>query len=175
MERARIRWIEPQHTGDDFDQIKRAMEIGDDEGPIIFLPVGQRGRGNSKASGRYPAQLFENPLWLIAHLVEHANDLDREFWIGICELAPEGSTEAATSGFWHFTELLNRLGGMNRSARLPAKGRLDAEKFAGMTYGAISEPPSTSIDIVIENCGDAFDDIGKAMGDLPRTILISRA
>jgi len=122
MERARIRWIEPQHTGDDFGQIKDAMEAGDDEGPIILLPVRQRGRGISKASGRYPAQLFENPLWLIAHLVEHANDLDREFWIGICENR-ERSTDAVTSGLWHFKELLNRLGGMKRSTCLPAKGR----------------------------------------------------
>lgn len=32
----------------------------------------------------------------------------------------------------------------------------------------------TAIDIVIENSGDAFDDIAKALGDLPRSILISR-
>lgn len=31
-----------------------------------------------------------------------------------------------------------------------------------------------AIDIIIEHTGDAFDDIAKAMGDLPRTILISR-
>ena len=174
MERARIRWIEPQHTGDDFDQIKYAMEIGDDEGPIILLPVRQHGRGVSKASGRYPAQLFETPLWLIAHLVEHASDLDREFWIGICE-DPQRSTDAVTSGLWYFKELLNRLGGMNRSRRLPARGRQEADRFAAMTYGAISEPPLTAIDIVIENSGDAFDDIAKGLGDLPRSILISRA
>jgi hypothetical protein len=174
MERARIRWIEPQHTGDDFDQIKRALEIGDDEGPIILLPVRQRGRGMSKASGRYPAQLFENPLRLIAHLVEHANDLDREFWIGICE-DPERSPDAVTAGLWYFKDLLNRLGEMNRSTRLPARGRQEADRFAAMTYGAISEPPLMAIDIVIENSGNAFDDIAKAMGDLPRSILISRA
>lgn len=173
MERARIRWIEPQHTGDDFDQIKYAMEIGDDEGPIILLPVRQRGGGVSKASGRYPAQLFENPLKLIAHLVEYANDLDREFWIGICEY-PERRTDAVTSGLWYFKELLNRLGGMKRSTRLPARSRQEAERFAAMTYGAISEPPVTALDIVIENTGEAFDDIAKVMGDLPRSILISR-
>lgn len=140
MERARIRWIEPQHTGDDFDQITRAMEIGDDQGPIILLPVRKRGRGNSKASGRYPAQLFENPLELIAHLDAHTEDLDREFWIGICE-DPERSTEGVTSGLWYFKELLNRLGGMHRSKTINSKGRQEAAKFAAMTYSAIPGPP----------------------------------
>lgn len=44
-----------------------------------------------------------------------------------------------------------------------------------MTYGAIPEPPLTAVDIVIENAGDAFDDIAEAFGDLPRTVMISRA
>lgn len=82
MEKVQIRWIEPQHTGDDFDQIKHAMEVGDDE---------------------------------------------------------------------------------------------EAEKFARMTYEAIPEPPMTAADIIIENAGDAFENIAEAFGKLPHSILISRA
>lgn len=175
MDKVQIRWIEPQHTGDDFDQIKHAMEVGDDEGPIILLPVRQRSSGITKASTRYPAQLFENPLWLVAHLVEHADDLDREFWLGVCEAWPASEVGVATSGAWYFKELMNELGGMNRRSRLPARAREDAEKFAGMTYGAISEPPLTAIDIIIENTGEAFEDIAHAFGELPRSIMISRA
>lgn len=175
MDKLQIRWIEPQHTGDDFDQIKHAMEVGDDEGPIILLPVRQRRGGSPKASSRYPAQLFENPLWLIAHLVERRDGLDREFWIGICEVPAGGETSAATSGAWYFKELLNQLGGMNRRSALPARASKEAEEFAGMTYGAISEPPLTAINIIIENAGEAYEDIAEAFGKLPRSILISRA
>ena len=175
MDRLIIRWIEPQHTGDDFEQIKKSMEVGDDEGPIILLPVRQRRSGITKANARYPAQLFENPLWLVAHLVEHADDLDREFWLGVCEATPESEVGIATSGAWYFKELINELGGMNRRSRLPARAREEAEKFAGMTYGAISEPPLTAIDIIIENTGEAFEDIAHAFGELPRSIMISRA
>lgn len=175
MEKVQIRWIEPQHTGDDFEQIKQSMEVGDDEGPLILLPVRQRHSGTTKASARYPAQLFENPLWLIAHLVDHRDDLDREFWVGICEVPASDETRAATSGAWYFKELMNELGGMNRRSRLPARAREEAEKFAGMTYGAISEPPLTAIDIIIENTGEAFEDIAHAFGELPRSIMISRA
>lgn len=175
MDKLQIRWIEPQHTGDDFEQIRRAMEVGDDEGPIVLLPVPQRRAGSTRASSRYPAQLFENPLWLIAHLVEHRDGLDREFWLGICEAPAGRKTSAATSGAWYFKELLNELGGMNRRSRLPARASKEAEEFAGMTYGAISEPPLIAIDIVIENAGDAFEDIAQTLDELPRSILISRA
>ncbi|WP_454597625.1 hypothetical protein [Qipengyuania sp. SM2507] len=175
MDRVKIRWIEPQHTGDDFDQIKHAMEVGDDEGPIILLPARQRRSGIIKASARYPAQLFKNPLWLVAHLVEHANDLDREFWLGVCEASPESEADVATSGAWYFKEILNELGGMNRRSRLPVRAKEEAEKFAGMTYGAVSEPPLTAIDIIIENAGEAFKDIAHVLGDLPHSIMISRA
>jgi len=175
MDNFKIRWIEPQHTGDDLDQIKHAMEVGDDEGPIILLPVRQRGRGITKASTRYPAQLFEHPLWLVAHLVEHADDLDRDFWLGVCEASHESKAGISTSGAWYFKDLLNALGGMNRRSRLPARAKDEAEKFAGMTYGAISEPPLTAIDITIENAGEAFEDIAHAFGDLPHSIMISRA
>jgi len=175
MERISVRWIEPQHSGDDFDQIKQAMGGADDEGPIILLPVRQRDGGISKARVRDPAQLFENPLWLIAHLVEHGDDLNREFWLGICEASPKGELGVAISGLWYFKELLNNLGGMSRRSRLPAEAKEDAEKFVSMAYGAIPEPPLTAVDIVIENAGDAFDDIAEAFGDLPRTVMISRA
>jgi len=175
MDRLKIRWIEPQHTSDDFDQIKHAMEVGDDEGPIILLPVRQRGRGITKASTRYHSQLFKNPLSLVAHLVEHADDLDREFWLGVCEASPESEVGIATSGAWYFKELMNELSGINRRSRLTAQAREEAEKFAGMTYGAISKPPLTAIDIIIENAGEAFEDIAQAFGKLPRSILISRA
>ncbi|VVT00495.1 hypothetical protein [Erythrobacter sp. EC-HK427] len=175
MKRVQIRWIESQHTGDDYEQIKQAMEIGDDEGPIILLPVRQRRGGTTKASARYPAQLFENPLWLIAHLVEHGDDLNCEFWLGIYENPADDETRAATSGAWYFKELLNDVGGMNRRSRLPARAREEAETFASMTYGAISEPPLTSIDIIIENAGEAFEEVSNAFGNLPHTILISRA
>ena len=175
MGRLIIRWIEPQHTGDDFEQIKHAMEVGDDEGPIILLPVGQRGSKITKASTRYPVQLFENPLWLVAHLVEHADDLDREFWLEVCEASPESEADVATSGAWYFKEILNELGGMNRRSRLPARAKEEAEKFAGMTDEAIPEPPLTAVDILIENAGDAFEDIAEAFGKLPRSIMISRA
>lgn len=114
MERISVRWIEPQHSGDDFDQIKQAMGGADDEGSIILLPVRQRDGGISKARVRDPAQLFENPLWLIAHLVEHGDDLNREFWLGICEASPKGELGVAISGLWYFKELLNNLGGMSR-------------------------------------------------------------
>ena len=175
MDKLQIRWIEPQHSGDDFEQIKHAMEVGDDEGPIILLPVRQQRGGSAKASSRYPAQLFENPLWLIAHLVEHRDDLDREFWVGICDVRPDDETRASTSGAWYFKELLNELGGMNRRSRLPARAKAEAEKFASMTYGAISEPPLNSVDMIIENTGEAFEDIAQAFGELPHSILISRA
>ncbi|MEE4212433.1 MAG: hypothetical protein V2I43_24580 [Parvularcula sp.] len=174
MDKLQIRWIEPQHTGDDFEQIKQSMEVGDDEGPIILLPVRQRRSGITKASARYPAQLFENPLRLIAHLAEHKDDLDREFWLGICEVPAGGEPDVATSAVWYFKELLNELGGMNRRSRLPARAQEEAEKFGGMTYEAIPEPPLSAVDMIIDNTGEAFADIAKALGDLPRSIMISR-
>ena len=175
MDRVQIRWIEPQHTGDDFEQIKRSMEVGDDEGPIILLPVRQDRSKIARASARYPAQLFDNPLWLGAHLYEYADDLNHEFWLGVCEASPEASTEVATSGLWYFKELLNDLGGMNRRARFKKPAREEADKFASMTYEAIPEPPMAAVDIIIENAGEAFEDIAEAFGELPRSILISRA
>ena len=175
MDKVKIRWLDSQHTGDDFEQIIQSMEVGDDEGPIILLPVRQRGRNSNNASARYPAQLFKNPLWLGAHLVEYADDLNHEFWLGVCEASPKAITDVATSGLWYFKELLNDLGGMNRRTRFKKSAREEAEKFASMTGSAEPVPPMTAVDILIENTGEAFEDIAHAFSELPRSIMISRA
>jgi hypothetical protein len=174
METLRIRWIDSQDMGDDFEQLKQSMEIGDDEGPIILLPVPQRGPGIRKATTRYPAQLFENPLWLVAYLFEHADDLNTEVWLGICEVSTRSQAATATSGAWYFKQLINDLGGMNRRSRVPAKAKKNSAKFANMTHWLISEPPLPVVDIIIENTGEAFEEIAEAFDKLPRSVMISR-
>ncbi len=151
------------------------MDVADDEGPIILLPGHQRSYRTNKASNPYPLQLFENPLWLVAHLIEYGDDLNREFWLGICETSPECKAGVATSGVWYFKDVLNGLGGMNCRSLGPARVKKEAQKFASMTYGAIAQPPLTAVDIIIENTGVAFGDIADAFGDIPRSIMISRA
>ncbi len=175
MEKMTITWLEPLHSGDEGDYIQQCAEVGGDEGPILLLPCRNRASGPvSKAKGQYPAQLFENILHVIAHLIEYRSELDEEFWLGIYRGGDSARSPEATAAMWQYKELLNDLSGASRKRRMPAKAQAEAETNRAKTYSAIAECPDTACDMLVINEGEAFGDIADRLKGLPQTLLISR-
>ncbi|QHD69732.1 hypothetical protein GS397_23640 [Sphingobium yanoikuyae] len=172
LEKIKVRWVDTMHTGDDFDLILQALEVGLDEGPLMLVP--RRRRPAPQAEASYHAQVFENPDWLRAHFSEHESELNHEFWIGICENLDCQRRDTATAALWHFCRLTDALAGRNKKGRRLAQSIRENKGERELTYGAIPAPPQDSFDAVLENVGDAFDDVALLHKDLPRTILISR-
>ena len=59
MDKFRIRWVDSMHTGDNFELILQALEVGRDEGPIILVPRRAARRLGTKAGADYQALVFE--------------------------------------------------------------------------------------------------------------------
>lgn len=175
MDRLRIRWNGPHHTGDDLALIRQALDIADDEGPLIAVPIRRRDRPASKAGLAYGAQVFENPLWLISHLAEYGPELEREFMLGICEDVPERGRAVAISGLCKVKALLNDMAGLKRAGRMPKPVREQAERFAAMTQGTVPEPPLTAFSLIVEHDGDQYEEMAKSFPDLAPVMLISAA
>lgn len=169
MDKFRIRWVDLMHTGDDFELILQALEVGRDEGPIILVPQRTARRLGTKAGADYQALVFENPDWLGAHLVEYRNQLDQEIWLGVCEGVPREKRQDATVALWHYAKLINELAGRKR----PRPGR--AGSLAPLVYGAVEEPPAECVEAFLEQSGEAFETMALEYKNIPATILISRA
>lgn len=175
MEKMTITWLESLHSSDESDYIQQCAEVGGDKGPILLLPCRNRGSAPvSKAKGQYPAQLFENILHVIAHLIVYRGELDEEFWLGIYREGDSARSAEATAAMWHYKELLNDLSGASRKRLMHAKARGEAEKYRAMTYSSILECPDAAYDILLTNEGKAFGDIAGRLKGLPQTLLISR-
>lgn len=170
-----IHWIESLHSGDEGDYIQQCAEVGGDEGPILLLPCRYRASGPVfKAKGQYPAQLFENILHVIAHLIEYRDELNEEFWLGIYRGGYSARSLEATAAMWQYKELLNDLSGASKRRPMPTKAKVEAEKYRAMTYSSIEECPDAECDMLLTNEGEAFGDIVGRWKDLPGTLLISR-
>jgi len=171
MDNFSIRWVGTVHTGDDFELILQTLEAGRDEGPLILVPRASFRTPSSGTNRNYRSLVFENPDWLGAHLAEHREDLNHEFWLGICQEVPHGKRDLAAAALWHFAALLNDL--VKRSTRRPRPARAAANKErAPMDYGAIETAPISSFRAILNHTGDAFDDLALAHGALPPSILI---
>ncbi|GEO00582.1 hypothetical protein NSE01_24140 [Novosphingobium sediminis] len=171
MDKFRIRWVDSMHTGDDFELILQALEVGLDEGPIISVPRQAARRLGTKVGADYQALVFDNPDWLGAHLMEHRDQLDQEIWLGVCEDVPRDRRQNATAALWHFAKLINELAGRNRKLPRPAR----AASSAPLVYGAVEESPTESVEAVLEQSGEAFESMASEYKDFPASILISRA
>ena len=171
MDKFRIRWVDSMHTGDDFELILQALEVGRDEGPIILVPRRTARRLGTQAGADYQALVFENPDWLGAHLIEHRDQLDHEIWLGVCEDVAREKAQNATGALWHFARLVDELAGRNRKLSRPAK----AAASASLVYGAVKEPPTECVEAFLEQSGDAFESLAAEYRSFPASVLISRA
>lgn len=171
MDKFRIRWVDSMHTGDDFELILQALEVGRDEGPIILVPRRTARRLGTQAGADYQALVFENPDWLGAHLIEHRDQLDHEIWLGVCEDVPREKAQNAKGALWHFARLVDELAGRNRKLSRPAK----AAASASLVYGAVKEPPTECVEAFLEQSGDAFESLAAEYKSFPASVLISRA
>lgn len=171
MDKFRIRWVDSMHTGDDFERILQALEVGRDEGPIILVPRRTVLRLGPQAGADYQALVFDNPDWLGAHLIEHRDQLDHEIWLGVCEDVPREKRQNATGALWHFAKLINEFAGRNRKLPRPAR----AAPSASLVYGAVKEPPTECVEAFLEQSGDAFESLAAEHKSFPASVLISRA
>lgn len=175
MKKFTLRWIGSMHTGDEFELILQALEAGLDEGPLVVAPQPpSRGSGQRKAS-HYRAQVFENPDWLRAHFAEHSDDLDNEFWIGICENIDRRHQGTATAALWHFSRLLDELAGRYKVRSKPSHSAPEGQNDSQLTYGAITSSPQDSFVAILDNVGEAFAEVSRMHRGLPSSVLISRA
>lgn len=175
MDKFKIRWVDSFHTGDYFEHILQALEVGRDEGPIILVPQRAARKLGSQARSNYQALVFENPDWLEAHLMEHQTELDHEIWLGICENVPREKRQSATGALWHFAKLLDELGGRNRKHPRSARAISSSENSSSLTYGAVKAPPIESFNAFLEQSGDAFESLAAEYKNFPASVLISRA
>lgn len=171
MDKFRIRWVDLMHTGDDFELILQALEVGRDEGPIILVPRRTARRLGPQVGADYQALVFDNPDWLGAHLIEHRDQLDHEIWLGVCEDVPREKRRNATGALWHFAKLINELAGRKPKVPRPARAALSTS----FVYGAVKEPPTEHVEAFLEQSGDAFESLATEHRNLPTSVLISRA
>lgn len=170
MDKFQLRWIDSLHTGDDFEIILQALEVGRDEGPIILVPGTASRKSASQMRSDYHALVFDNPDWLGAHLAEHQDELSHEIWLGICENVPREKRQIATGALLQFAKLLNELRVRKSKPRRSARA-LSREP---LTCGSVKEPPIESFDVLLEQSGEVFEEIAAEFKNLPASILISR-
>lgn len=172
MDRLHIRWDGPHHTRDDTSLLCDALGIADDEGPIILVPSRKRKGPVSKGALAYGAQVFENLPWLVSHLIEYGEELNCEFMLGICKSVPHARLDLAISGLCRIRQFLNETAGFARKRRLTGPAGQQARRMAEMTHGTVSAAPIQQFSLVVENGGDAYEDVAKSFPDLMPTIML---
>lgn len=170
-----IRWAESQHGSTDWNIIVDCFERYHDDVPVMLLPCDPPGWSRPPALKPYRAQVFRNVLWLESHLAHHADQLDSEIWLGLCEGVSTENCEIAVSALWHLAELLNDVGKLNPRVATPAlaaRRAREAAKLPDLDYGSIKGPALSDFRAIVSHIGDPVEEILAAYGDLPESMMI---
>lgn len=169
-----VAWTRPQHTSEYAEYADLGIKAN--AGPLIFVPLPRSGSTGRPLSPRLPVQVFDSFEFLQTYLYMWADQLDHEFWLGICAPLPEDDdTHLARSALKILSEWLDAANAELHPKPLPFINLPTESSWMDRLWGDdVGGKAITSFRVIIMSQGRYAKAICDAYEWMSETVLINQ-